>query len=113
MTVVLDEEKHGAVTVLVPRGPLVKEDADQFKERLVQLLRSSLGRCVVDASAVPFADSGGLEALVEANDEIAQGGQSLKLCGVNETVRQVLELTELSMLFEYYADANAAVRSFL
>ena len=72
-----------------------------------------MGRCVVDASAIQFVDTKGLEALVDANDEVAQTGQSLKLCGLNDTVRQVLELTDLAARFEYYADANAAVRSFL
>jgi anti-anti-sigma factor len=68
---------------------------------------------VLDASAIQFVDSKGLEALVDAYDAIAQTGQSLKLCGVNETIRQVLELTELASRFEHFADVNAAVRSFL
>jgi anti-anti-sigma factor len=110
---ILKEQKCGAVHVLRPEGPLKAEDAEQFKSRLVQLLGASLGRCVVDASAIQFVDSKGLEALVEANEAMAQTGQPLKLCGANETVRQVLELTELASQFEHFADVNAAVRSFL
>jgi len=109
----LKEQKCGAVHVLRPEGPLKGADAEQFKERLVQLMAASLGRCVVDASAIQFVDSAGLEALVDANEAFAQTGQSLKLCGANETVRMVLELTELSGGFEYFADTSAAVRSFL
>jgi len=110
---VLKEQKCGAVTVLKPEGPLKGEDAEQFHKRVTELLSGSLGRCVVDATAIQFVDSQGLEALVDANEEVAQTGQSLKLCGVNETIRQVLELTELASQFEYFADVNAAVRSFL
>ncbi len=111
---VLREQQHGAVTVLKPEGPLTgAEDSRQFKDRLLHLLSRSLGRCVVDVSAVPFLDSKGLEALVEANEEITQSGQVLKLCGANETIRQVLELTQLSPMFEHFADVNAGVRSFL
>jgi anti-sigma B factor antagonist len=109
----LKEQKYGAVHVLRPEGPLKGADADQFKERLVQLMTASLGRCVVDAAAVQFVDSKGLEALVDANDAMAETGQSLKLCGANETVRLVLEITELAPRFEFFVDVNAAVRSFL
>ena len=111
---ILHEQKHGAVTVLRPEGPLAgAEDAGELKTRLIELLSSNLGRCVVDASAVPFVDSKGLEALVETNEEMAGSGHVLKLCGANETVRQVLELTELASRFEHFADVNAGVRSFL
>jgi anti-sigma B factor antagonist len=110
---VMKEQNIGAVHVLRPEGPLKGADADQFRQRLIDLVTASMGRCVVDASAIQFVDSKGLEALVDANDEMAQTGQSLKLCGTNDTIRQVLELTELASRFEYYADTNAAVRSFL
>ena len=109
----LQEFKHGAVTVLKPDGPLVGEDSEQFKLKLIELLASSMGRCVVDASDMPYVDSEGLEALVDANDEVGSSGHSLKLCGLSDTVRQVLDLTELSSHFEHFADVNTAVRSFL
>jgi anti-anti-sigma factor len=109
----IKEQQCGAVTVLRPEGPLKGEDADAFRRQVIERHAATLGRCVVDASAMQYVDSQGLEALVEANDEVAQTGQALKLCGVNETVRQVLELTQLASRFEHFADVNAAVRSFL
>jgi anti-anti-sigma factor len=103
----------GAVKVLKPRGPLVAGDADQFKRAALEASSANLGRIVVDASAIAFVDSRGLEVLAEVSDELASSGLTLKLCGTNETVREVLDLTELAGLFEYYEDDNAAVRSFL
>ena len=50
---------------------------------------------------------------MEASEHIAQSGPPLKLCGVNETVREVLDLMELSSEFEYFTNVNSAVRSFL
>lgn len=109
----LTEQKHGAVTILKPDGPLLGPDAEEFRSRLLQVLTGSLGRCVVDATAVPFVDSKGLEALADASEALANSGHSLKLCGVTETVRQVFELTQLTSRFEYFEDVHAAVRSFL
>ena len=109
----IQEQKQGAVTVLRPIGPLTQEDADQFKTKLLDVRQASMGRFVVDASSVPFVDSRGLEILVEANEELSKSGQSLKVCGMNETLREVLNLTDLASMFEQFDDINAAVRSFL
>jgi anti-anti-sigma factor len=109
----LEETAVGAVKVLRPEGPLKGDGVEAFRERVGELLSGSLGRCVVDASGIHYVDSRGLQALVDANDQVAGTGQSLKLCGVNETVRQALEVTDLASRFEFYADVNSAVRSFL
>lgn len=68
---------------------------------------------MIDASAVPYVDSQGLEALVKATDDLSSSGRALRLCGAGETIREVLDLTGLSDRFEYYEDVNTAVRSFL
>jgi len=107
------QRQHGAVTVLRPDGSLIGAEADEVKGRLMAVMKESHGRFVLDASAVAFIDSRGLEVLVEVNDQLAPAGQALKLCGENKTLRQVLELTELASLFEHFEDVNAAVRSFL
>ena len=109
----INEQLQGAVTVLRPEGPLIDTEAAVVKQRLLQTLSSSLGRFVVDMSAIPYVDSKGLEALVEVTEEMGRSGQALRMCGANKTVREVLELTDLASLFEHFEDANTAVRSFL
>jgi anti-anti-sigma factor len=109
----IDETKHGAVTVLKPKGPLGVDDAEAFKQRALETLGMTLGRFVLDVSEVPFADSAGLEALADVGQELIESGQTLKLCAETETLREVLELTDLSGLFEHYQDVSVAVRSFL
>ena len=109
----IQEQRHGAVTIVKPIGPLVQTDAEQFKVRLLELTKERLGRVAVDSSAVPFVDSEALEGLVEVSEKMSQSGQALKICGANDTVREVLELTNLAALFEHFEDVNGAVRSFL
>jgi anti-anti-sigma factor len=107
------DQTQGAVRVLKPRGPLAAADADDFKVRASATASESMGRLLIDASAIPFADSRGLEVLAELSEELAQSGRTLKLCAATETLREVLELTELAGQFEFYDELNAAVRSFL
>ncbi len=109
----INEQIKGAVRVLRPTGALAGQDAEKVKSRAAQAAAASLGKVVIDAGAVPFVDSRGLEVLVELSEELGATGQVLKLAAANETLREVLELTELSAHFEHYEDVNAAVRSFL
>ena len=108
----IQEQRQGAVTVLKPLGALCQDDAECFKKRMLEVLGKTLGRFVVDASAVAFVDSRGLEALVEVTEVLAQSGLALKLCGANDTLREVFDMTELSSMFESFEDTNSAVRSF-
>ncbi len=113
MEMEISEYSHGAVSVLKPNGPLVGDDADKFKSRVLEVRTKSLGRVVLDLTGIPYVDSRGLEVLVEVSDELAESGQALKLCGSNEVLREVFELTELTSYFERFVDVNTAVRSFL
>lgn len=107
------EQRQGAVAVLKPVGPLCLEDADEFRGRLREAVQQHLGRIVLDASAMAYVDSKGLEALYELADSLGQSGQALKMCYANDTLREALDLTNLLPMFDLYEDINGAVRSFL
>jgi stage II sporulation protein AA (anti-sigma F factor antagonist) len=109
----ITEQKQGAVTVVKPSGALIADDADRLKNGLFEAARTNLGRVVVDASAMPFVDSRGIEALLDVSDELAHGGRALKLAGATSTVREALDLTGVSEAMEFYDDVHSAVRSFL
>ena len=109
----IQTQRQGAITIIRPQGALLGADADQVKAALLEAAGASLGRVVLDLEAIPFVDSRGLEVLVEVTEAMSEGGQSLKLCAANKTVREVLELTALAGLFEHFEDAGSAARSFL
>ncbi len=109
----IQTQQRGAVLVVRPSGPLAGPEAETFKAAMEGFVRENLGRVVIDASALPYVDSKGLESLADIAAELARSGKGLKLCAANDTVRQVIELTGLSPQFEHFEDANSAVRSFL
>ncbi|MFU8829473.1 MAG: STAS domain-containing protein [Phycisphaerales bacterium] len=109
----IQQYQHGAVTILKPEGPLVGDDAELFRTRTQSTMRTSFGRLVIDACAVPYVDSKGLEALHDLSGEMSKAGQPLRVCSATETVREVFVLTNLDRLFEHFEDVGSAVRSFL
>ena len=106
-------QRIGAVTVLTPRGPLSGDAAGAFASRLAAEEVASLGRLVVDLSAVTMIDSLGLETLVEAAIRLEDAGVTLRLAGVSSTLLTVLEITGHADAFELHDDAEDAARSFL
>jgi anti-anti-sigma factor len=110
----IEQHKHGAVTVLRPRGPVTsRDDAERLRAEGFETLGKTLGRFVLDASDMPFVDSFGLEALVDLTRELNASGRSLCLCGAGETLREVLAVTDVAPLFSLHEDVQGAVRSFL
>ncbi|MEM1329200.1 MAG: STAS domain-containing protein [Planctomycetota bacterium] len=109
----IGEQKHGAVTVLRPEGPLVSEDALQFCSRAKATIGRCMGRVVIDGGRVSHADSAGLEAVLDLCDALESTGRALRMCGVSETLRESLELTGISDQVEFFEDVTGAVRSFL
>ena len=109
----INRQKFGAVMLIQPKGPLTGSDATQLRLEVDEARITCMGRLVLDMEQVSYVDSIGLEALLDISDRMAESGKSLKMCGLNDTVRQVLELTELAVLFEYYEDANTATRSYM
>jgi anti-sigma B factor antagonist len=109
----ITETTHGAVLVVKAGGPLIAEDAPAFKTKLLDAAQRNLGRIVLDASAIAYVDSIGIETLADLTEHLADGGRSLKLCGATPTVKQVLALTGWDESFEFFDDINVAVRSFL
>lgn len=110
---VVKEQRQGAVTVLSPDGPIAGDDVVAFKQAVTEAARKTMGRLVVDLAATPFVDSEGLEAMLEISDALSTSGQTLRLCGICDTVRTILQITGLAEQFDEFADANSAVRSFL
>ena len=109
----IQEQRQGAVAVLKPVGPLAGADAEHFRSRALQQASAALGRLVIDASGVPYMDSRGIESLMDVTDVLSEGGRALKLCAATETIREVIDLVGLTECFEFYADVNSGVRSFL
>ena len=109
----IDEQRHGGVTVLRARGAIAGEDASDYATRLDRVAREALGRIVLDMSGVPYVDSAALESILGTGDVLAGMGRSIKLCCVNETLREVLDLTGVGSSVEQFESVPDAVRSFL
>ena len=109
----IEQQQVGTVDVFTPNGPLVDQDGEAFSETLLARVKSPNPRVVVALHDVPYVDSGALEGLLVAADELQDRATSLKLANVTATCREIFELTGLSSRFRFFKDVQDAVKSFL
>jgi len=107
----ITEHRQSNAVVLRPTGAVTGEDADRLGQRLTDVLEGAGGRVVVDMAGVTLLDSRALEVLVEATEKLIRGGEALILVSPNDTIREVLDLTDVASLFEQYDDLEAAIGS--
>lgn len=86
-------------------GPLVISNMFDFQSKV---RADSSKALILDFSAVPYADSAGIGALVGAYVNRQKDGRALALVGINDRVRSVLQVTHVEKFFRFFDTVDAA-----
>jgi anti-sigma B factor antagonist len=79
--------------------------------QLQKAIRDGAAKVVLDMSGVPYMDSAGLGALVQASGLAKQQGGDLRLCGVSERVAELIKMTRTESLLPMDADVEASLKA--
>jgi anti-sigma B factor antagonist len=97
------------VAVAAPVGRLDLLSAAAFKGRLAKTIAEGQKRLVIDMGQVTFLDSSGLGALIGVLKSARQAGGDMRIAGLDEQARIVLELTTLDRVLTPYASVDEAM----
>ena len=109
---IISERAVGNVRVVDVEGPITQGPSDLLTDKIRSLLQQGEKRIVVNLAAVPYMDSAGLGALVQAYTTTAKQGGSLKLQHLTTKLHDLLVITKLITVFESFDDEQTAVASF-
>lgn len=101
--------------VSVVQLPCEKIDAscrNELRDNLEPMIDEPNARIVIDMSNVRFIDSAGIGALLSCLKRVSANNGELKLCGVAEPVRAILELVRLHRLLDIANSREEAVAAF-
>lgn len=102
-------EKHPgsvpACTVIKASGPMVIEHLFRFQEAWRTDTADIL---IFDLSGVYYLDSSLIGSLVNAHVNRSKSGRKLALAGVPDRVKQLLAVTKVDMLFQFFPTVAAA-----
>jgi len=105
-------QDYNNVTVIELGGELEGELTEHLKRTVTEAIGKGRKAIVIDMNGVGFIDSSGLEELLWSRDYCNENKCELRLAGLDENCRKILEITRLSGDFESYPELSEAVRSF-
>jgi anti-anti-sigma factor len=100
---------HGEAIVIAVSGRVDAGTAPQFEARILELIASGHLRLVIDLGDLDYINSSGLRALLVAGKRLRPQGGRLLLAAPRELVRQVLQISGFSSMFETCATAEEAL----
>ena len=103
------EEKDYFLIVRTDEAALESGNARVFKEEVTGAAGESRRALIIDLSALREIDSSGLGALVAVLKWVRRFGGSLRICGLQPAVREVVELTMLHRILPLHDSVEAAM----
>lgn len=94
--------KDGSATVVTLRGEVDLHRTPEVHRALIEACERQPERLVVNLADVSYMDSSGIGTLVEIYRRVNGYNGQLMLCGLNERVHSVFEITKLDNFFRIY-----------
>jgi len=103
----------GPVTIVDLSGMfMLGESSAVLRKAILDLIGKRQSKIILNFRAVTSIDSAGVGELVAAYTEIRRIEGRVRLLNPPKKVCDMLELTQLSKVFQVYADEPSALRSF-
>jgi anti-anti-sigma factor len=98
------------VTIVALAGSLDSNTSPQAQQALEEILASGARKVVVDFTACGYVSSAGLRVLLGAAKRLSGTGSGLRLFGLNESVREVFDISGFSQILGVYRTEADALR---
>jgi anti-sigma B factor antagonist len=105
----IEVTKSGAISVVAPQSDLDMAAADQMKRTLTDLVDKGSRKLLIDLDHVGYVDSSGLGALVASMKHARAAGGDMRLCGLQDDVRAIFEMTRLVKAITVHASRAEAL----
>jgi len=113
MPLEISSREADGVTILDLRGRLVQgPEVTALRERFNELEREKVKNVILNFKHVEFIDSTGLGMLVAVQSQMERVDGAIRLLGLSKRGAELMVLTKLSTVFQFFDDEQAAINSF-
>jgi len=98
------------VVIVALRGSLDSKTSPQAQQALDGILAGGSKKLLIDFTALDYISSAGLRVLLGTAKRLSGAGSALRLFGLNETVREVFDISGFSTIFTVVAAEADALR---
>ncbi len=103
---------QNGVTLVVLAGSLDSNTSPKAQQALDGMLAAGARKMVVDCTALDYISSAGLRVLLGTTKRLSGAGGALRLFGLNETVREVFDISGFSTILAVFATEPDALKGF-
>src|SRR3989442_12546681 len=107
----IDVTATSGVAVVGARGDLGLATVDEVRRTLAGLIDGGQSRVLMDLGGVGYIDSSGMGAMVAAMKQARAAGGDVRLCGLQEDVRAIFEMTRLIKAMSVHPTRQEALAS--
>ena len=109
----MSSRKVGNVVILDVEGKILLGEADlEIKQAIDDLLSQGRRNILLNLGKVPYVDSAGLGEIIRCFTAVRKSGGQLKLLSPNQRLTDLLTITKLVNVFDWYNDEPTALGSF-
>ena len=102
MDLKIEKRQVNGVTIVSCQGRIMfGDEANALRDFLKEALAET-PRMVLNLAGVTYIDSGGLGTLVGVYSSARSAGADIKLTGLGQRLRDVLQITKLATVFEVF-----------
>ena len=109
----IKQNQVGDVMVLSLSGKIMGgPDHENFQGEIKELIAGGQVDVLLNMSKVSWVNSTGLGILVSAFHTLKKNGGQLKICSVSDRIDNILNVTQLKLVFETFPTCDEALASF-
>jgi len=101
-----------SVAVVRIEGNLDTNTSPEAQQHLDELLAKGCNKILVECTKLDYMSSAGLRVLLATVKRLTGAGGSLRICGLNETVQEVFEISGFSTIFAVFGTESEALEAF-
>ena len=109
----IQQTPQGEIMILTLSGKIMGgPDYEKFHSEIKSLINDGYVDIVLNMSKVTWINSTGLGILVSAFHTLKKNGGQLKICEVSDRIDNILNVTQLKLVFETFDSCDEALASF-
>jgi anti-sigma B factor antagonist len=108
----LYEEKAENCVIVGISGRLDTTNYNVLEQRLMNLIDGGQDRILVECSKMDYVSSSGLRILLMALKKISLAKGKFVLCGLQENIREIFEISGFTSIFEIHPGKSEALKVF-
>ena len=108
----INEQKTDQCVIIGITRRLDTSNYSILEKKLMDLIDTHQDRILVDCSKMDYVSSSGLRILLMALKKITMVKGKFVLCGLQENIREIFEISGFTNIFEIYTSQDEALKVF-